>query len=293
MHLSSNVRPSRTALSSQVYDILKRQIVTCALSPGQRLIEKEICESLSISRTPLREALNRLGQEGLVKMTPFRGYAVTRLASEDVRDLCELRCILETEAAALAAHRASAEDCARLLKVADIVYVPGDRKTYERYLVSNMTFHSALAECTHNRRLKSAVVSMLDQIQRPLYFGLDVGLDPQTATTEHLELVEAVRKREPRRARMLAQKQIRSAEERIIAALRALENSEADSSHWSCRGIVGRHCATFDYVSPTPVKQRCASKGKESQDKSSDSLRAAGGAGRQPHLRDTGPMSRA
>jgi DNA-binding GntR family transcriptional regulator len=228
LKVPSNVRPSRTALSSQVYDILKRQIITCALSPGQRLIEKEICESLSISRTPLREALNRLGQEGLVKMSPFRGYAVTRLTSEDVRDLCELRCILETEAAGLAAERASREDCDRLQRVADIVYVPGDRQTYERYLASNMAFHSALAGCTHNRRLESAIVSMLDQIQRPLYFGLDVGLDPQTATTEHLELVEAVRQGEPGRARTLAQKQIRSAEERMINALRALENSEEE-----------------------------------------------------------------
>ena len=224
----SNVRPSRTALSSQVYEILKRQIITCQLNPGKRLIEKGICESLSISRTPLREALNRLDQEGLVKMTPFRGYAVTMLMSEDVRDLCELRCILETEAAGLAAERASPEECDRLQRVADIVYVPGDRKTYQQYLASNMAFHLALAGCTHNRRLEAAVVSMLDQIQRPLYLGLDVGLDPRTATTEHLELVQAVRMRAPRRARMLAQQQIRSAEARIVKALRALELSKSN-----------------------------------------------------------------
>ena len=69
--------------------------------------------------------------------------------------------------------------------------------------------------------------SVVDEIQRPLYFGLDVGLDPQTATSEHLEVVEAVRLHNPRHARALTRKQIRSAEKRILEALRAQEKSEA------------------------------------------------------------------
>jgi DNA-binding GntR family transcriptional regulator len=221
-------RPSRTALSSQAYDILKRQIVTCVLQPGQRLIEKEICQSLAISRTPLREALNRLDQEGLVRMIPFCGFVVSRLTSEDVADLFEFRCILETEAAALAAVRASPEECAWLQKVADILYVPGDRKTYEGYLESNMAFHSALARCTHNRKLELSVISVMDQIQRALYSGLDFGMDPESATAEHLELADAVRVRDPSRARMLATKQIRNMQERILGAMRAQEDSMAE-----------------------------------------------------------------
>lgn len=81
-----------------IYGILKYRILTCALRPGERLVEKPLTEELQTSRTPLREALNRLAQEDLVILTPYRGYAVSPLTVKDIRELCELRLILESEA---------------------------------------------------------------------------------------------------------------------------------------------------------------------------------------------------
>lgn len=206
-------------LPDRIYSALKHRILTCSLPPGQRLMEKDLAQELGVSRTPLREALNRLALEQLVFLTPYRGYAVTPVLLDDIRKLSELRLIIESESAALAAERASESDLEVLEKCATLRYNPGDRATYEQYLRDNSAFHQGLAHCTGNERLESVVASVLDQIQRPLYLGLDTGLDAEAATAEHLEVMDAVRKKDGGRARQLMAEQIRRAEMRILAAV--------------------------------------------------------------------------
>lgn len=211
----------RAVLADQIHAALKHRILTCALRPGQRIVEKDLCEELGASRTPLREALNRLAFEDLVMFSPYRGYSVAPLTVEGFRHLCELRRIIEPEAAALAAERATPEDIAQLLSCAETRYTRGDTQSYEGYLRSNSAFHLALVRCSRNPRLESIVMSALDQHQRPCYLGLDVGIDGEASTAEHLAVVKAVRARNPERARKLMEKHIVTAEQRIISALQA------------------------------------------------------------------------
>ncbi len=207
------------ALADRAYAVLKHHILTCKLRPGQKLIEKDLCAELGSSRTPLREALNRLGLEGLVTLVPYRGYEVTPVTLQDIHDMCELRYIVESEAAARAAQRATPEEIERLTSLAELQYTPGQRETYENYLRANSAFHQLLAHCSHNARLEATVVSLLDHLQRPLYLGLDVGLDTEAATAEHMIVLDAVRKHDSERAARLMREQILEAEQRMIAAL--------------------------------------------------------------------------
>lgn len=211
--------PLAQGLPDRIYSALKHRILTCSLQPGQRLMEKELAQELGVSRTPLREALNRLALEQLVFLTPYRGYAVTPVLLDDIRNLSELRLIVESESAALAAERATEDDLTLLEKSATLRYRPGDRATYEQYLRDNSAFHQALVRSTRNDRLEFVVASVLDQIQRPLYLGLDTGLDAEAATAEHFELLEAVRNRDAAKARQVMADQIRRAEMRILAAV--------------------------------------------------------------------------
>jgi GntR family transcriptional regulator, rspAB operon transcriptional repressor len=213
--------PIAQGLPDRIYSALKHRILTCSLAPGQRLLEKDLSLELGVSRTPLREALNRLALENLVFLTPYRGYAVTPVHLDDICNLSELRLIVESEASALAAERATPEEIEQLAILAPLDYRPGDRATYIKYLRANSAFHQALVRCTHNKRLVSVAATVLDQIQRPLYLGLDAGLQPDVATAEHLELVAAIRARNPAQARQLAAEQIRRAESRIVAVVSA------------------------------------------------------------------------
>lgn len=208
-----------SALADRAYAALKHDILTCKLPPGERLIEKNLCSALGISRTPLREALNRLGLEGLVSLVPYHGFEVAPITLQDIRDMCELRYVLEVDTASKATQRATVEEIAKLFQLAELRYVPGSRETYEDYLRANSAFHIALAHCSHNARLESTVVSLLDHLQRPLYFGLDVGLDAEEATAEHLSVVDAVRRRDCEMAARVMGEQILKAEERMLAAM--------------------------------------------------------------------------
>lgn len=212
---------SPAAISDRVYATLKHRILTCAMLPGQRVVEKELCAEMQISRTPLREALNRLALESLVVLRPFRGYVIAPLTVADFRELCELRRILESEAAALSAQRATPEDVEELAAHATTEYTVGDEQSYVTYLRNNSAFHFALVRCTHNSQLISAVMAALDHHQRPLYLGLEVCIDGAASTAEHVEVVNAVRNHDPERARALMLLHIGRAETRVVNALHA------------------------------------------------------------------------
>jgi DNA-binding GntR family transcriptional regulator len=213
--------PPPTSLRDGLYATLKYRILTCAMLPGERIVEKRLCEELKVSRTPLREAFNRLALEGLIVQSRHRGICVSPVTVEAYEELCEVRCIVEGAAAALAAERSSGEDVGRITQAAETHYMLGVKETYVEYLRANGTFHLALVRSTRNRQLEGLVMSALDRHQRPLYLGLDVGIDGEASTNEHLEIAAAVRKRDGDQARKLMVGHIRQAETRIVAALRA------------------------------------------------------------------------
>ena len=213
--------PLPSAMPDRIYATLKHRILTCSMRPGQRIVEKELCAEMYVSRTPMREAFNRLALEGLIVLQPYRGFAVAPVTVELYRELCELRRIVEGGSASLAAERAPGAAIERLRSVAETRYTPGDKGTYEGYLRANSAFHLELVRSTGNRQLESIVMSALDRHQRPLYLGLDVGVDAQASTAEHFEIVEAVRMHDPERARRLMVQHIGKAEERIVNALNA------------------------------------------------------------------------
>lgn len=209
------------AMPTRLYGLIKHRVLTGQLKPGVRIIETELSAEFSVSRTPLREALNRLAHEGLLVLNPYKGYSVTPLSIAHFRELCELRRILEPEAAALAAARATATDIAGLRAHAVLSYTPKNPTSYGDYLRANGSFHLALVRSTRNRMLEGMVMSALDRHQRPCYLGLDVGIDSETSTQEHFQIIAAVEQREVETARRLMAAHIGNAEERISASLRA------------------------------------------------------------------------
>ena len=210
-----------TALPDRIYATLKHRILTCAMQPGERIVEKELCKEMQVSRTPLREAFNRLSLEGLIVLSPYRGYAVAPVTVKGYQELCELRRIVEGGTAALAAEQATAEDVQRMVDTAETRYTPGDRESYLGYLRKNSAFHLSVVQCTKNRQLEAILMSALDRHQRPLYLGLDLGPDGEAETRDHVEITAAVRDHDPERARAVMADHIAREEERIVAALRA------------------------------------------------------------------------
>ena len=210
-----------TALPDRIYAILKHRILTCSMLPGGRIVEKDLCKEMQVSRTPLREAFNRLSLEGLIVLSPYRGYTVAPVTIKAYRELCELRRIVEGGTAALAAQMATPEDAQRMAEAAEARYTPGDRESYRVSLRRNSAFHLSVVQSTRNRQLEALLMSALDRHQRPLHLELDVAIDGEASTREHLEIADAVRRHDAEGARSSMVDHIAGEEDRIVAALRA------------------------------------------------------------------------
>jgi len=210
-------------LSDQLYRELKRRILHCELPPGSRLIEKSLCEQLQVSRTSLREALNRLSGERLVSLKTNCGFSVAPLTEESFHNICELRRVLESQAAALAATRATPQDIEDIRAAATVICELDDPDGHRIYCEANRAFHAAVAASIDNLLLEEAIVSALDKDQQPIYYGIDLGMctSPAEVSAEHNAIVDAIAARDEERARQLMWSHIGAKEDRILEALRA------------------------------------------------------------------------
>ena len=214
-----SVRPS--ALPDHVYAVLKQQILSCVLKPDERLIEKRLCEELRVSRTPLREALNRLSHEELLSFQPHAGYRVASITINSFRNLIELRAIVEPQAAALAAQRATEEDIADLRACASLPYDPNDDRGFVDYCRANAKFHLRVVRTARNAALENIVMSALDLYQRPTYLKIGRQLDPKNPSAKHLAITEAIADHNVELARDIMLQHIIGGGERILSALSA------------------------------------------------------------------------
>lgn len=164
--------PAGGSLTDQVYATLKRRILRREWGPGTLPSESRLARWHGVSKTPAREALRRLHQEGLVELLPYGGYLVGRLTVEQTRDLIEARRVIEGEAADLAAGRAGPKDLAALSALAEERFVAGDGGSFTRFAATNRSFHVGVAEATQNRLLAKVVGDLLDRMQQAMHEDL-------------------------------------------------------------------------------------------------------------------------
>lgn len=209
-----------TNLPDRIYADLKRRILSGQIRPEEHMREKQLCEELDVSRTPLREALNRLSNEDLVVYRPHCGYLAAPLSSEDFRNLQDLRLIVESKVAALAAIRATPDDVRKLREGARMPPVKaGDDAGFVAFCRANSRFHLLLVEASKNHLLSNIVMTSLDKYQRPAYLGIGRVTDHEKATRCHLDIVDAVENKDPMKAEAVMAIHIIGGHERIIRAL--------------------------------------------------------------------------
>ena len=208
-----------TSLAGQVYEAIKKDIISCALGPGQQIAQQQLAERYGVGITPVREALQKLTREGLVLTIPRFGYLVTTITISDVAEIFELRAILESAAARLAAARASDEQVEQLAGLAGYTYVYKDRDSYSDFLAHNRAFHIALAKASGNKRLIAAISHLMDELTRMFHLGLDLKDSAAEMRQEHQELVEVLRQRNPEEAEKIVLAQINRSRQRIYEAL--------------------------------------------------------------------------
>lgn len=177
----------------RIYKELKQDIVTCRLAPGLSISEAEMCTRYEASRTPVREACRRLGDESLMNMIPFRGYSITALTIEEYRNLHELQSVVEPAVAALAAERATEEQLKEISGWATYEYKVGQKNSYYTFLEWNKNFHICIAAATRNQSLLEIVTNAQTRLMRYYYLVIVMDSYGPQLVEEHQELVRALR----------------------------------------------------------------------------------------------------
>lgn len=148
------------------YSYLCSSIIGGHLEPGTPIIEREICENLGVSRTPVREALRRLSSEGLVDFITNRGAFVSNLSKEKVLQLYEVKEALEIMAAILCVERSTESDLQKLEQCIDDQEMHLRKGNVGRSLDEDMRFHVLLVKSCGNKMLEHQATSLMLQTRR-------------------------------------------------------------------------------------------------------------------------------
>jgi DNA-binding GntR family transcriptional regulator len=124
-------------LSEQAYRLIKNDIVTCKLAPGQMIGQAALTQAYQVGVTPIREALRQLAQEGFVQSVPRMGYIVSLITVQDIEEIYEMRMILEVSAVRMAAARGSVTQLTSILQSANFSYTYKDPVSYAEFLTQN------------------------------------------------------------------------------------------------------------------------------------------------------------
>lgn len=188
-------------------------------APGAPLCEAELARQLHASRTPVREALSRLIEEGYVERVPGRGYYVTPITVTLIQNIFDVRRLLEGAAAARAAQFADASAIARLRELAKFEYEAGDAAAFRKAAEANGAFHLALAQAGRNAIIADLVRHCLDQVTRIISLGIDYAPLQQSASGEHEAVVDAIEGRDPEGARRAIERHLDDSTRRMMDAL--------------------------------------------------------------------------
>lgn len=184
--------------SDRAYKTMKARLRRREYLPGQFLSENLLAKELGVSRTPVREAVQRLAQEGVLNVIPKRGIIVTTLSLDDIKEIYAIREVLEGLAAGISAGRAGDEDVARLQGILErTMNAPDD---VEELTELDHEFHAEIARQSSNGRLQSLLANMRDADLLQQYGRRDKMHRARYRTTslaEHRAVVEAIADRNP------------------------------------------------------------------------------------------------
>jgi len=196
-----------------VYMVLYDRIRKGILRPGERLLEQELANELGVSKTPVREALHKLSEQGLVTLEPYKGAYVAQFSVEDLLEIMEIRAVLEGLAARLAAKTITEEALEELNALIERFEAVSKKGTPQDWIEANAQFHSAIAAACGNKILKE----LLSGFQRKILLSstLGIGEDSQKSIKEHKDIVEALWARDPDRAEFFARRHVWNTAKRV------------------------------------------------------------------------------
>ncbi len=199
-------RKKKKLLREQVYTNIKSKIIGGDFEPGKRLIEEKLAEDMKTSRTPVREAIQKLEKEGLIYRLPRGGFAVKGVSEEEVEEVFSLRGVLEGYAGFLATARMEQDELKALEEVIAREEECLKEMNVDEFIRLDSEFHDTLYKAAKNNRLYALLNDLRDYMYRYRVIILRYQRKPQLAVQDHKEMVSSIKSKNARQVEKLVRK---------------------------------------------------------------------------------------
>lgn len=212
------------SLGEQAYQRLRDEIVQCLLLPGAEITEAEVCARYDLGKAPVRVALTRLSQDGLVRPVPRRGYIVAPITIKDVQDMFDMRAVIEPFLCRAAVGRLSPDALRRMDVAPKSAHDPRRRG---EHLEWNQRFHLFLASGSGNEIGTDLLAVLLRRATRVTYLGLYASVVPSSSMEagrkrsrqEHKDIIEAFARGDADQVEQLVRKHVETSRRLVLDAL--------------------------------------------------------------------------
>lgn len=211
---------SNRLMRHHVFDALRVDIMSCELLPGEEVRESALAQKYGVSKSPIRDALQKLEWEGLVEISPRQGHRVAAISIADAQDILEFREILEVSAMRKICAKASPEDLAGLDS-----FRTCDAKNLRDYALYNRAFHVCISKLAGNQRQTATVLGLMENYDRLCIVSLSSRQNDLAAMAaslaEHNLIIDALQARDSRTAVRLSSKHIRKSQTQVMRGLKS------------------------------------------------------------------------
>jgi len=219
----------RLNLSEDVYEAIKRKLDGKSLKPGAKIIEEQLAKELGVSRTPIREAINKLEREGLVEIIPRYGTFIAALSPEDIEEIYDLRGALERLALRLAFLKLGKEKFhKKLLKITESFSKcrsDVEKGNFKHFIKIETAFHNFLIKSSQNSRLIQMMSNLNTQIQLGRMESFSVPGRAKRSLREHGEIVNAMLQEDMNKAEELIEKLCMNIKKNVLYFLKTRHKS--------------------------------------------------------------------
>jgi DNA-binding GntR family transcriptional regulator len=203
-NIKTTLKPRGKSMVESAYLQIKERILNNEYQPGFQAMEPEVAKQLGMSRTPVREALIRLANEGLVEIIPRRGMRVVPLSVADMEEIYQVLTALEAMAAEVLARREpTLEELAPMEDAVNRLNEALENDDLDAWAVADEKFHRSLLELCGNQRLASMAATVYDQAFRARMISLRLRPKPWKSNEEHKALLDAIKEGDWQKARKI------------------------------------------------------------------------------------------
>lgn len=211
---------ARRSLHEAVTERLRDLIVEGELPEGGRILERELCDRLGVSRTPLREAFKVLAVEGLVEILPNRGAIVSRLGTREARDMLRVIARLEGLAGELACANATDDEIAAIRDMHERMLAHFSSGERSDYFHLNQEIHLSIVRVARNEQLRAIHGLLHARMKRIRFRGNDIPENWAAAVADHNDMMTALQRRDGMALGAVLQRHLDASWDRLAASLR-------------------------------------------------------------------------